>query len=310
MRIRLSMNLFLLGAFGLIAGIDVAFAQRIIPDRAGATEAVTDRRSNIGLILDTSFSSETSFVREFLFAPGTDRDISQVSPTLSGELVTRRFSAYVSVPYIFSLGMVPMRLPLPDLYEFKLNSGAGDIRAGAVANLLAQGTGDGPSPLNLNISFDVLAPTGESRFETDSLPLGNGFWNLSYGVGVSRALNHKMLVFANGGEVKRVARTFADKQRNSTPLTLRPDEVRFARAGVGFVMKQSLLNIEVEQTLVGAVHPRESEFRVMRLGTKSVVNRNHGLTGSIFAGVEFVGSNKRAVFSFAVPMLRIVGIDF
>jgi hypothetical protein len=292
-----------------------AWAQRIVPNRVGATEAIQDRKSSVGLIVESSFATETPFVRDVLFAPSEAQGLGQVGPTASGEFVTGRVSSYVAVPYIVTAAFVPIDLPLPDLYEFEWNHGLGDARAGVSVDLLRQRPGTTSAPITFTVSTDVLAPTGMSRFESAEIPLGNGFWNVSLGAGVSRTLGGSRLVFANGGYVHRPPRTFERGELRFREATLTPGSIRFARAGFGFVAGESIVNLQIERTWVGGVIDDrqvvvEPEFVLTRVGVQVAVNRDRGLGGSVFAGLEMNEGDVRLTATFALPLVRIVGVDF
>lgn len=290
-----------------------ASAQRIVPNPSGSDESSGARRSSIGLILETGLTNETSFYRESLFAPARDRLLVQVGPSAFGEVIAGRLSAYVLVPYVMNLGLVPDAF-FPDIYQFESNHGLGDIRGGASVELLRD---DDSAPLNVNVAIDIVHPSGTSRFESESpLPLGNGFRNLAIGAGASRRLGARALVFSSFVHVERGERTFASPAIASRSLSLSPDDIRLVRSGLGVIMAgTSLLSFQYERIDVGGVYGAggaivEEPLVVTRVGASITVNRGRGLNGSVFGGLELAGNDKRAVLSMAVPIVRIVGVDF
>lgn len=291
-----------------------AKAQRIVPYPSGADETGPPPQSSVGLLLETGLANQTSFFRESLFAPAADRLLIQVGPSGFGEVVVGKASAYVLVPYVVNLGLLPTDPRFPDLYSFEWDHGLADVRGGTAFDLLRERDN---SPLNLNASLDFVAPTGESRFERESLlPLGNGFWNLAVSGGLSRRLSPRTLVFASGSHVERRKRTFRDSRLSIAPLTLIPEDIDLARGGIGVVLEHgSLLSFQFERMWLGAVLDGsqrliEPSDVVTRIGANLAVNRGRGLNGSIFGGVELSGGDTRTVLTMAVPLFRIIGLDF
>jgi len=290
-----------------------SFAQRINP--VGEGELAGARRSNVSLLLAVDSSSTTAYSKEALLAPSRDPFI-RFGPALSAEWMPNdRIGFWVYAPYAARVGLIQdPNFRLPGL-DFKFQTGMADVMSGAAFELLRQGRGKASrskSPFNLSAQVNFVAPTGESRFENEILPIGNGFWNATAGVGVSRILTSRTMIFANTGYTLRLARTFDNVPSYRDPLKLDPAPVRYVRAGVGFgAGKGMLINLQVDHSDVGAVYPVEKRFKVSRAGMQWVVNRKYGLPAISFIGVERVNGRSTFVVTLGLPFtFRLLGKDF
>jgi hypothetical protein len=288
------------------------FAQRINP--VGEDERVSVRRSHISLLFDVTASTDTAFSRELLSAPDRDPGFAQLGPILDVEVFpSDRLAVYASVPYRVRLGTVERPGLLPGLYDFEERHGFGDTTAGMSVRLLdeARGRQDG-NPLTVVAQVDLVVPTGMSRFEAPDMPLGSGLWHLSTGVGISRSLTDRVLVFSNVGRIMRRPASFRDYTSVTSASALEPEPVDFVRAGIGFgIGETSLLNLHYERSRVGGVAPIEDAFTVNRVGVQLVATKRYGAPAIMFVGLEETAGRKAFVATLQLPVTwRIVGKTF
>ena len=226
----------------------------------------------------------------------------------------RNLRAYFELPYLAKLGFVEQKGPLPGLYEFEANMGFGDFNGGALWHALSQDQ----SPVNVTGQAEVTLPFGECRFDLDYegyFELGNGFGQLSLGVGVSRSVSPAVLLFANGAHVMRFSKTFTSRNYK---LKLEPDDVEFLSVGIGFLITEGFqLNIQMEQASVGAIKYRsyalEQGYTYKSYGLKFIVNsKKRGIPPfTAFVGVDEIDARTYFALGYNWPIgFRLFGIDF
>ncbi len=241
----------------------------------------------------------------------------QLGLTVQGHYdLLRNLRGYIELPYTAKLGFVEKEtspLPGPE-YEFEANTGFSDFVAGATWYALLQDQ----SPVNVTSQTEVVLPFGECRFDPEYegyFELGNGFGQLSLGVGVSRTVSPAVLLFANGAHVTRFSRTFT---RRNYKLKLEPDNVEFLSVGIGFLIgKNYQLNIQMEQASVGAIKYRsyafEPKYTYKSYGLKFIANsKKHGIPPyTAFVGVDEIKGKTYFAFGYYWPIgFRLFGIDF
>jgi len=262
---------------------------------------------NINFGCDLLLSQTAQYYSKPLLST-VDNEMFQVGFSLRGYFpITNRFNARILLPYYYKAGIAgddeyPNSAEVfPGLSDYQKNYGPGDLSAELTYAILYM-------PINLIAQLGGVVATGESRFDKKYegyLPLGNGFHALSFGAGISRRLSYETLLFVSGGYVLRFPRNFEPTEYNDGLLfnerEYEPGDIYFLRAGIGFFIglfgnHKRIFNLEAEYIRVGAAKSNDSSFEkqpvvespfdVFRVGLKTVLHREQGVSTSIFLGVE------------------------
>lgn len=253
----------------------------------------------------------------------------EISPKMNAQFaLNKELMFHLQIPYLVKLGFVDPK-PEPGVadlpgYDFEVNPGFGDFTGGfSWLTTIYE-----PAPMNITAQFDVVAPIGKSRFDDSYegyLPLGNGFWTLSFGTGINKGLSSKFLLYTNWGYINRFSRTFKIPTPSNnnvfTEQVLDPDAIMLFRGGLGFIgIGGGIIGFEYERVSVGAIKRvqgeytgiREGGYNYTRLGVKIVATNKAKLPpSSLFIGFE--DSFEQTIFIASLNLLNginIFGFDF
>ena len=245
-------------------------------------------------------------------------------------MLSENLKIYVVVPHICKYAFVGRTYFFEE--DWDLAIGLGDIRGGFSYSIMSERR----LPINLVVNAELISNTATAYYGSSENPrriygkgferparhdlqLGNGFWNIASGLGISKTDHHyRSMLFGNMGYVYRFKErfqrvTFEDRVIKTT-VEYHPRNISFYNLGSAFAVgEKSWLGLEFQYT--SGVRVEDGYASDLRLGITLKEVKGGVLTEIGFLGVGWLGEWEEDpdywLLTLTLPLrLKIFNVSF
>jgi len=300
----------------------------VVPNLAKSTEEVTGEEelfvkeeSKKDVEFKKGFEVTLGFEFDWIQAYGfSEQDLAMRNEAYEGRLrprATYLFSEnsmiYITIPYVCKYTFVGYTYFLDEKWEFV--TGLGDIRGGISYQLLSERW----RPVNVLAGVEVISNTARV-YSGEGVPLGNGYWNIACGVGISKTVDPRGMLLASIGYVYRfekagrwvLVREKDDLVRKR--LRYKPRDMKLYNLGaVSPIGKKKLWGVEFQHS--SGIKAKGKYTTESRLGITLKEVKNGELIDIGFFGIGWIGEWEEDsdywLLTLTSPLrLKIFGVSF